>query len=106
MGVGSTLQGRPVEVAVAGLDQRPFWEIAIRVVKSVQRGERATWGDSEDPALAVSTRNAHPVEVPVGPLDQRRVEGAALVQPRERAAWGNFEDRPVPSARAPYRCPV
>lgn len=47
----------------------------------MQRRERATWGDLEDSALADGpARKACPVEVAVGPLDQRPSEFATLVQ--------------------------
>jgi len=61
----------------------------------------------EDPAIAEGpTRKARPVEVPVGPLDQRRCEFAAHLQSRQRAGWGDFEDPPVLFAGVPVRCPV
>jgi hypothetical protein len=49
-GVGSALLSRPVEVPVAGWDPRGTWVSAAREwAKIVQRRERSTWGDFEDP---------------------------------------------------------
>ena len=73
----------------------------------MQRRERATWGDFKDPAMADGpARKARPLEVPVGPVDQRRSEFATHVQSRERSAWGDFEDPPILFAGVPIRCPV
>jgi hypothetical protein len=107
-GVGSALLSRPVEVPVTGLDERGTWVSAAREsAKIVQRRERATWSDFEDPAIADGpARKARPVEVPVGPQDQPRCECATRVQTSERAAWGDFEDHPILFTGVPIRCPV
>ena len=71
----------------------------------MQRRQRAARGDFEDRPIVVGPAiHRCPVEVPIGGLDQPRpgvatVHATALrtkaVQRRQRAAWGDFEDRAV-----------
>jgi hypothetical protein len=80
------MKGRPVEVPVAGLDQR----VCVNAI--VQRSQRAGRRDLEDrPARC-------PVEVAIAGLDERcagisAVRVVEAVQCGQRAGWGDFEDR-------------
>src|SRR5208337_4604520 len=109
----------PVEVAIGGLNQPPGGVDPIRVVKTVQRRQLATWGDFEDRATsgggavgpAIERR---PVEVPISGLDQpgvgdgavrAMVLGAKAVKSRQRATRRNFEDRAIAIPEL-SRCPI
>ena len=70
----------------------------------------------EDRAIEVGPASPRcPVEGPVGVLDQRRFGvfavratdfGAKAVKRRQRATWGDFEDRSIAVGPARRRCPV
>jgi hypothetical protein len=51
--VSSTVQGRPVEVPISGLDQPRWGVFPVRAIEAVQRRQFAAWGDFEDRAIAV-----------------------------------------------------
>jgi len=98
-----------VEVPIGGLDQPCDGIGAVRVVKAVQRGQRACRCDFEDRAtgaigtVLVSPASVRrPVEVPVGGLDQPcvgigAVDQVKAVQCRQRARGRDFENRPTAS---------
>jgi hypothetical protein len=120
--VGPARVGCPVEVPVGTLDQRRFGQFAIRAVEVMQRRQRATWSDFENRAAAI---NGAPdigagvgpavlrssVKVPVGSLDKpcdgrEAVRAVETVQRRERATWGDFEDRAIPIGPARGGCSI
>ena len=70
--VGPASGGRPVEVPVAGLDQRGVRVTAVSCPGKLCSSQRAAGGDFEDGAIvAIGPAAAGcPVEVPVGGLDQ------------------------------------
>ena len=110
----------PYKFPSVGLDQPRVEVITVRAAalgaNVVKRGERAAGGDFEDRAVAVgSAGDRCSIQIPIGGLDQPRLGELAVrattlrakaVQCGERAAWGDFEDRPKAFGPALQRCPV
>src|ERR1700733_5388657 len=105
----------PIEVSIASLNQRPGWSGAIRLVEDVQQRERAALADFESSAgIETVVRPPGlccPVEVSIGTLDQRplgvaTIPAGEVVQWRERAARGDFKERPAAVESAPASCSV
>ena len=77
--VGPARSRCPVEGPVGVLDQPRVGLLAVRAVETVQRPQRAAWGDFEDRATAKRAGVGRPAEVrcpvegPIGVLDQTRV---------------------------------
>ncbi len=88
--------------------------------EAVKRRQCAARGDFEERATTVTAAERQigtaslqcPVEVPTGGLHQREAERKGTVaaveaqQRSQRAAYGDFEDRPVAVGSALIRCPV
>ena len=103
----------PVEVPIGALDQ-PAQGLAPSVhraklcsVVSVPLGVIL----KTVPSPLAPPTDCCPVEVPIGGLDQARggavaVRAVEAVQRRQRAAWGDFEDRAIAVGPAIARCPV